>query len=180
MCGRATLTTVESRKAMPDPSTVAASTHRPRADENASPASPCAAGGVDVVMSSAGRDAIAGVARREPVEDPPRHRCRPQLGGRVVGGVDQHVEGAALAAHVQQASSVHRGVAQVGHRFGIVDEVDHPLVPAGRVELGGLVGGVAGVHAERPHPAAAVLGVEAHAQVVVRVGERGAADRDAR
>ncbi len=49
MCGSATLTTVESRKAIPEPSTVAASTQRPRAEENASPDSPAAAVGVDIV-----------------------------------------------------------------------------------------------------------------------------------
>ncbi len=43
MVGRATLTTVLSRKAMPDPSTVASSTHRPVGLRYRSPSVPAAA-----------------------------------------------------------------------------------------------------------------------------------------
>ena len=65
MWGRATVTTVESRNAMPDPVTVANSTHRPRADESSSPPATSDRGGTRAYPASP--DARRSATRRPSV-----------------------------------------------------------------------------------------------------------------
>src|SRR4029453_14389019 len=120
MWGKATLTTVESRNAMPDPSTVAAMTHRPLAEANSSPTSPTDSGVVRV---------LSRLSRRKPVEHAAAQGGRPLLGRRIVRGLDQDVERAPGPAHVKHPVLVDRGVAQPGHDLGRPEQRNHPLVP---------------------------------------------------
>jgi hypothetical protein len=112
------------------------------------------------------------------VEDPGGEAFGPEAGGGAVRGIDQDVEGPVAGQHVEHPVLVASGVAQVGV-VGPAQQLDHPLVPAAGVEGGLLVGGVTDVDAERPAPVAVAGRLEPHAEVVVGVGERRPAHRQA-
>src|SRR4029453_4675575 len=143
MWGKATLTTVESRNAMPDPSTVAAMTHRPLAEANSSPTSPTDSGVVRV---------LSRLSRRKPVEHAAAQGGPPLLGRRIVRGLDQNEERAPGPAPRRP------------------EQRNHPLVPGDGVERRGRIDGVACVDTERPRAPMAILGDEPHRRGARGVG----------